>query len=69
MANEKPKTKKLPGLRVKSKTEGFRRGGRAWSATVTEVLVAEFTKEQLAQIRNEPELLVEDCEIEAVAAE
>lgn len=61
---DKPKTKKVPGLRVKSKTEGFRRGGRAWSVAETEVAASEFTKAQLEQIRNEPELLVTDCQIE-----
>lgn len=67
MADAKPKTKKVPGLRVKSKTEGFRRGGRAWSAEEVEVPASEFSKEQLKRIREERELLVADCEIEVPA--
>lgn len=67
MADAKPKTKKVPGLRVKSKTEGFRRGGRAWSVAETEVPASEFSKEQLKRIREERELLVADCEIEVPA--
>ncbi len=65
MANEK--TKKVAGLRVVAKADGFRRGGRAWSATATEVAASEFTKEQLAQIKADPALTVVEIEIEVGA--
>ena len=50
----------LSGLRrrllVVSKREGFRRAGRAWSMTPTQVSVDEFIPEQLAQLHAEPML-------------
>lgn len=54
MADNKtaPKTKKVAGLRVTTKRDGFRRGGREWTGT-TEVRVDEFNKEQLKQIKDE----------------
>ena len=53
------------GIRVTSSVEGFRRGGRAWSKEAVSVPLTNFTKEQLAQIRAEQRLAVEDIEIEA----
>ena len=43
-------------LLVVSKRDGFRRAGRAWSATPTQVSVDEFTPDQLAQLHAEPML-------------
>lgn len=61
MANEK--SKPVPGLRIRALAEGFRRAGRAWSVQSVEVPAAEFTKAQIEQLRNEPQLVVEDCEL------
>lgn len=59
----KKKNKKVPGLKVTSKKDGFRRGGRDWNGT-TEVRTDEFTKVQLAQLKSEPMLVVEEIEVE-----
>ncbi len=63
----KPKSKKVPGLRVSALVAGFRRAGRAWPAEATEVSADEFTKPQIAALKAEPGLRVTDCEIEAPA--
>lgn len=65
----KPPARKLPALRIRSKTAGFRRAGRAWGTEAQDVPLSEFTKEQLAQLRAEANLVVVDCEIDAAAAE
>ena len=69
MADQKPKTKKVPGLRVRALADGFRRSGRAWSAVAQDVPVSDFTKAQIALLRDEQQLVVEDIEIEVTAAE
>jgi len=46
-------------LRITCTHEGFRRGGRAWSTTPTEVHVNEFTAVQLQQLYAEARLTVE----------
>lgn len=66
MAATTKSIKTAPGIRVTTAQKGFRRGGRNWSGT-TEVLVSEFTKEQLKQIRDEPLLVIENIEIELPA--
>lgn len=48
-------------IRVIAKKDGFRRAGRAWSGT-TEVPVADFTKSQIEQLKNEPMLVVQEFE-------
>lgn len=49
-----------PGLlRVTAARDGFRRAGRAWPSTLTEVDAAEFTSEQLEALNAEPMLVVE----------
>lgn len=64
MAEQKPKTKKVPGLRVRALTAGFRRAGRAWGTEFTEVPAAEFTKVQVEQLRGDAQIVVVDCEID-----
>ncbi len=49
-------------LRVTAKVAGFRRAGRVWPALPVEVDAAEFTPEQLAQLRAEPLLSVEEID-------
>lgn len=68
MATE-PKKKTVPGIRVKAKTDGFRRGGRAWSTQPIDVAIAAFSKEQIKQIRACPMLAVSDVEITPADAE
>lgn len=46
-------------MRITCTHEGFRRGGRAWSTTPTEVHVDEFTEVQLRQLFAESRLTVE----------
>ncbi|MEF3074120.1 hypothetical protein V2P20_03690 [Methylobacter sp. Wu1] len=62
MAEKTKPTKTASAIRVRTAQIGFRRGGREWTGT-TEVLISEFTEDQLEQIRNEPLLVVEDIEI------
>lgn len=70
MADQKPKSKKVPALRVRASVEGFRRAGRAWSVEAVDVPVADFTKAQVEALRGEPRLVVVDAEIDvAIAAE
>jgi hypothetical protein len=47
-----------PTLTITSSINGFRRAGRAWSSEPTTVSAAEFTPEQLAQLRAEPRLTI-----------
>lgn len=56
------KQEKKPAIRVTTKQEGFRRGGREWHGT-TELSVEELTSDQLAQIKGESKLVVEDIEL------
>lgn len=48
-------------LKITAKRDGFRRGGIEHAGTA-EHPVSKFTKEQLAQIRAEPMLVVEEFE-------
>jgi hypothetical protein len=68
MADQKPKIQKIPGLRVRALVDGFRRGGRAWTAEAQDVAAAsEFTKAQIAALKDEARLVVTDIEIEVPA--
>ena len=49
-------------LRITAKRAGFRRAGRAWPDTPTEVAVADFTEEQLEQLAAEPMLIIQPFE-------
>lgn len=72
MAANKQNTIKKPGLRVTAKVDGFRRGGREWHGE-EEVLMSDFSKEQLKQIRDEGKsggkLVVQDINIDVVVDE
>ncbi len=61
MANEK--TKSVPGLRVRALAAGFRRAGRAWPLEPIEVPLGSFKEDEVAALRAEPLLVVEDCEL------
>jgi hypothetical protein len=60
MAKEE-KAEKTAGAKLKviSKRDGFRRAGRAWSG-VTEIDAAELDAAQIAQLKDEPMLIVEE---------
>ena len=47
-------------ISVAAEKEGFRRAGRAWSKTPTEVPVSDFTEEQLQQLFEEPMLTIKE---------
>jgi hypothetical protein len=68
LGDEKKTPKTVPGFRVRTATDGFRRGGREWRG-VTEVLVSELTKDQVAQIKAESKLVVEDIRIQVAEAD
>lgn len=53
----------IAGLRITAKRPGFRRAGRAWSG-VTTVPADHFSDEQIAALKAEPHLVVEDVEID-----
>lgn len=69
MAEQKPKTKKIPGLRISALAAGFRRAGRAWGTEATDVPASEFDKAQIAALKAEPGLRVTECEIEVAIEE
>jgi hypothetical protein len=57
----KDETKIEPAkLCVIARSEGFRRAGRAWSVAPTEVETKEFSADQLAALRADPMLIVQD---------
>lgn len=47
-------------LRITSAREGFRRAGWKWSSQPTTVPLTEFTAEQIAMLKAEPMLTVEE---------
>ncbi len=68
MAEAKTTEKKVAGLRVTAKRDGFRRAGREWVGT-TEVAKSEFTKEQLEQLLAESNLVVQECQVAATVTD
>jgi hypothetical protein len=68
LGDEKKPPKTVPGFRVRTAHNGFRRGGREWHG-VTEVAASELTRDQVAQIKAEPKLVVEDIRIEVAEAD
>ncbi|MBI3130522.1 MAG: hypothetical protein HYZ13_04120 [Acidobacteria bacterium] len=63
MADPKP----IPGLRVRSVPASFWRAGRKWTKEPQEVPASAFSKAQIALLRAEPNLVVEDVELAAKA--
>ena len=49
-------------IRITSKVEGFRRAGIAHPASPTDYANDAFTKQQLAQLKAEPMLVVEELD-------
>lgn len=54
---------KANGLRITAKREGFRRAGRAWSMTPTEVLLADLSEGEIALLKAETMLAVEEINL------
>jgi len=67
MAEQKSKTKKVPGMRIIARVASFRRAGRAWGATAVDVPASDFDKQQIAALKAEPMLSVVDVDIEVPA--
>jgi len=59
MADPKP----IPALRIRSVPASFWRAGRKWTKEAQEVPVSAFSKAQLAALRAEPNLVVEEIEL------
>ncbi|MBF0249959.1 MAG: hypothetical protein HQL35_04935 [Alphaproteobacteria bacterium] len=51
-------------IRIVSRIDGFRRGGKAHPKTVTFHDLDAFTKEQLEAIKTEPNLIVDEVDVE-----
>jgi hypothetical protein len=63
MADPKP----VPGLRIRSVPASFWRAGQRWTKEPQEVPASAFSKAQIALLRTEPNLVVEDIELAAGA--
>lgn len=63
MADPKP----VPGLRVRSVPASFWRAGRKWTKEPQEVLVSALSKAQIAALKAEPNLVVEEIDLPAEA--
>ena len=48
---------------VTGRVRNRRRAGRAWSVQPVDVPLADFKKDEVATLRAEPQLVVEDCEL------
>ncbi len=55
------------GLRISAAREGFRRAGRAWSRQPTDVPLADLSDDQVAMLRAESLLTVEEIVLEESA--
>jgi hypothetical protein len=56
---------KVPALRIKAKVASFRRAGLTFGVEPTDVPLASLKKDQVAALKAEPMLTVEEIEIEA----
>lgn len=54
---------KVNGLRITAKREGFRRAGRVWSLVPTEVLLDELSEDEIAMLKAETMLTVEEINL------
>lgn len=53
----------VPGLRVVSRPENFRRAGYAFSSSPTTIKLADLTEKQIAMLTNEPKLVVVEVDV------
>jgi hypothetical protein len=68
-ARAEPVEAPFNALRITSAREGFRRAGWKWSSQPTTVPLTEFSAEQVAMLRAEPMLTVEDVAVRAEPVE
>ena len=63
--------KSVPGLRVVSRPESFRRAGFAFTSSPTTIKLADLTQTQIELLCNEPKLVVVEVDVPVadVAAE
>jgi len=61
--------KTIPALRIRSCPESFFRAGRRWTREPQTIAVTEFTKTELALLRAEPLLVVENVNMPVPEAE
>lgn len=66
-APDTEETQAFNGLRITSQREGFRRAGRAWGKAPVDVPMADLSDEEIALLKAESMLTVEDITIEAAA--
>ena len=68
-ANTKAETAKgggkVPALRVTARRDTFRRAGYTFTGEPTDIPLADLTKANIAQLRGEKLLVVQDVEIDA----
>lgn len=68
--DKKSKSKKIPALFIRSLSKtGFRRAGFAFTPEGYGIALSALTDEKIAQLRAEPALHVEECEIDAAEIE
>jgi len=59
----------MKALRIRTRTDEFRRAGRAFAKTPVHVPLDDLSEEQVAALKAESRLLVEEVEVEAQAPE
>lgn len=64
--NDKTPPKMVTALRITSLREGFRRAGHAWSVSPTIVYPGGLSKDEIALLKKETMLLVEEVKVEAL---
>lgn len=55
-----------PALRITPKRAGWRRAGRAWPSTPTDVAAGSLSAQQVAQVQADPMLVVEEIPVPQV---
>ena len=64
-----PDPKPIPALRVRSVPASFWRSGRQWTREPQEIPLSAFSDAQIAALRAEPNVVVEDIELAPAVAE
>ena len=64
MASKTRKSRRVKALRVTGPEGGFRRAGRRFGPEPTDLALTSLTEAQIAALKAEPSLMVEEVEIE-----